>query len=151
MRSGLGNPPQNGDSRIAQDVLDHDLLQARGVVIEVEMIRLLVVAESLQSVGVGEFPERPEIVRLEPVLQFVAYGHECHERQYNIGGKRESIVRGVYLQLHAAEPQRIADDGDRAESHRGAGQDGAQQQPEERIKNSRGNRDANRVVCKREK
>jgi hypothetical protein len=95
--SGLRNPAQNGDSRITQDMLDHDFLQPRGVVIEMEMIRLLVVAESLQSVGVGEFPERPEIVRLEPVLQFVAYGHECHGTQYNIGGKWECIVRGVKL------------------------------------------------------
>jgi len=44
----------DGDSRHAQDVSDFGFLQARGVILERDAIRVFVDAKAAQTVGIGE-------------------------------------------------------------------------------------------------
>ena len=64
-------------------MFDDGLPEARSVVVKHEAVRLLVVAEFVQTVGIREFAERAKLRRIEPVLEFVGDGHECHARNYN--------------------------------------------------------------------
>ena len=66
---------QNGDSRLAQNALDHVVSQARCVVVKMEEIFFLVIAEFLKTVGVGELAQRAKVLRLESFLQFVGSSH----------------------------------------------------------------------------
>lgn len=76
--SGFRNAAQDRDSRLSEDVLDHGFRQTRGVVIELQAIGLFIEAEFLESVRVRELAERAELLRLEPALELVGHGHECH-------------------------------------------------------------------------
>ncbi len=66
---------QNGDSCLAQNTLDHVVGQARCVVVKMEEIFFLVIAEFLKAVSVGELAERAKMLRLESLLQFVGGSH----------------------------------------------------------------------------
>jgi len=81
--SGVFNATKDGYSRPTQNVFDDGLAEARSVVVKHETVCLLVVAEFVQTVGIREFAERAELRWIEPVLQFVCDGHECHARNYN--------------------------------------------------------------------
>jgi hypothetical protein len=75
-----GHSPQHGDSRLAKNVLDNGFPQARRVVFEVQLVRFLVEVKFLQTVGVREVPESPEILRLERALKLIRNRHESHAR-----------------------------------------------------------------------
>jgi hypothetical protein len=77
---------QNRNACFAQNVFDDRLFQARGVVIEVEVIRFFVEAKALEPVGVREIAEGAILLCLERVLELVGYGHECHSRNCSISG-----------------------------------------------------------------
>jgi hypothetical protein len=66
---------QNGDSGLAQNALDHVVGQARCVVVKMEEIFFLVIAEFLKAVSVGELTQRAKVLRLESFLQFVGGSH----------------------------------------------------------------------------
>src|SRR5271168_2457535 len=74
---------QYRNSCISQDMLDDGFFQARGVVVEVKVVRLFVEAILLEAVGVGEAAEGAKIVGAERVLKFVGNGHERHARDYS--------------------------------------------------------------------
>ena len=76
--SGVFNATKDGYSRPTQNVFDDGLAEARSVVVKHETVCLLVVAEFVQTVSIREFTERAELRWIEPVLQFVGDGHECH-------------------------------------------------------------------------
>ena len=63
-----GQSPQDGDSRLAKNVLDNGFFQPRCVVIEVQLVGFLVEVKFLQAVRVRELSESAEILRLERAL-----------------------------------------------------------------------------------
>jgi len=66
---------QNGDSCLAQNALDHVVCQSRCVIVKMEEIFFLVIAEFLKTVGVGELAQRAKVLGLQSFLQFVGSGH----------------------------------------------------------------------------
>jgi hypothetical protein len=98
----LRNAPQDGNAGVAQNVLDHNFSEARGVVVKVEPVVLFVDAESLQPIRIGEVAERAVLLGLELVLEFVCDGHECHGGDYNILGERTQVPASTAITiLHA--------------------------------------------------
>src|SRR5580658_1521029 len=87
-----GDAADHRDSRFTQNVLDHRILEARGVVVEVESIRLFVEAKGLEPVGVYKSAELSELFGFESVLQLVRGGHVCHGRKYS--SRIESATAG---------------------------------------------------------
>jgi hypothetical protein len=81
--SGVFNATKDGYSRPTQNVFDDGLAEARSVVVKHETVCSLVVAEFVQTVSIREFAECAELRWIEPVLEFVCDGHECHARNYN--------------------------------------------------------------------
>ena len=82
--SGVFDATKDGYLRLTQNVFDDGLAQARSVVIKHETVCLLIVVEFVQTVGVREFAERAKLRGIEPVLEFVGDGHECHAGNYTI-------------------------------------------------------------------
>ncbi len=82
--SGVFDASKDGYSRLTQNVLNDGFPEPRSVVVKHETVCLLVVAELVQTVGIRKFAERAELRWIEPVLEFVGDGHECHARNYSI-------------------------------------------------------------------
>ena len=96
--SGVFDATKDGYSRLTQNVLHDGFPEPRSVVVKHETVCLLVVAEFVQTVGIREFAERAKLRRIEPVLEFVGDGHECHARDYSIRAfelwrKHDAIAR----------------------------------------------------------
>lgn len=72
-----------GDAGLAEDVGDLRIAEARGVVLEGEMVLLFVDAKAAQTIGVGECAETAELFETEGRLQFVSDFEERHARDYN--------------------------------------------------------------------
>jgi hypothetical protein len=81
---GRGNWPQHGYASLAEDVLHHYFFQARGVVVEVEVVLFFVKAEPLQAVGIRKTAEGAVLLGGERLLELVGHGHEGHGGDYTI-------------------------------------------------------------------
>lgn len=79
LRRDSRDTPQNGDPRLPQHVLHHRFAQPRRVIVEMQMVRLLVVAKTLQSVRIGEIAQGAKVLSAERILQLVCNRHECHK------------------------------------------------------------------------
>src|SRR5215469_8012110 len=82
--SGVFDAAEDRYSALTQDVFDDSLPEPRSIIVKNETVVLLVVAEFVQTIGIRKFTERAKLRRIEPVLEFVGDGHECHTRNYNI-------------------------------------------------------------------
>jgi hypothetical protein len=83
----------HGDSRFAQNVFHDGIIEARGVVVQLQPIRLFVEAESLQPVRVYKSTELSKLFGLESVLYLVCGGHVCHGGKYS--SRIESAMAGI--------------------------------------------------------
>ena len=129
-RLGIFDAAKNRDSGLPQDVFDDGFAEARSVVIEHEPVRFFIVTKLVEAVGIGEFAQGSKLLGIEAILKFVGDGHECHAANYSIG------LRRVGLETNIAKAQRVGDHRDGTKRHGSAGEDGAQQNSEEGIKNS---------------
>ena len=73
----------DSDTGLSERVRDLCLTQARGVVLESEMLVLFIDAEAAQAVGVGEFTEAAELFKAQRRLQLVRDFEQCHGSDYN--------------------------------------------------------------------
>lgn len=72
------NSPEDGNVGLSQDMLDDGFLKSRCVIFKVQAICFLIQPKALQSISVREFPESPELLRRERLLQIVGGLHESH-------------------------------------------------------------------------
>ena len=111
-RLRVGDAPKNRDARFAQNVFNDAFAEARSVIVKVKQVRLFVKAELLQAVCIRKLAERAKLVGLEPVLQFVRNGHECHAGiiANNLNGRAicSAYVSGSTAETSWARCHRIA-------------------------------------------
>ena len=75
---------RDGDAGLAEDVCDLRFTQARGVILECELILLFVDAEAAQAISVGEFAQPAKLFEAQRGLQFIGDFEECHEGKYMV-------------------------------------------------------------------
>jgi hypothetical protein len=92
----------DGDAGLAKDMGHLRLAQARGVVLERQVV-LVVDAEAAQAVGVGEFAEMAELILSERGLQFVGDFDESHARIIAGRSSRSRRQESAPLDFHRGQ------------------------------------------------
>jgi len=75
---GGGNAAKHGNSSFAQNMFDYGFAQPRRIVVKLQVVRFLIEAEFVQSVGIREAAEGAKLLGLQLILKLIGHGHEGH-------------------------------------------------------------------------